>query len=266
MKFIYDFLDFFSLFFNLTKEVFKQAPENQIYNITLKSAAKVLNTLAFFVPLKILILVGSDSYPGYLDFLSEYIHRSELIVFLLILLPVIFLVYLFVGYLSGSKIHASEVYVNENPMTLRGCVLTGKQSKWFYGHCSKGATELLIALSGCIVMLLLSIPFFSCLIVLLLVFCMITRESFFKYNKDGRDQIYNLPISSFVEYVFIVLYVMLFFLIALFLWISKIGIYEAVLSILVVKMIVQSVQRMMVEIYFINKDSNNLGLIITVKD
>lgn len=243
----------------LTKEFHGIESKQYLRGIMLRAMSRVFNTIALFLPLKILILLSSPTMPSYFEFLSRWLTRESFLLIMLSLTPATYLCYLVTGIISNRAFTASYSYCKSKEVNVKGYAIKGNKLKWFHDHCAKGSSELLICLIGIFLIGVVNYIYLASLIFIGGVFFITMLHVLYPEGKEFKSAIFNIPISSFIEYCTAVLYFIIFFIIIIFVYLSVLGLYESLLVLLTSRLIVQSVQKLLVEGFYIDKDLKSLS-------
>lgn len=220
----------------------------------LRSFSKLFNTIALFLPLKLLIVVSSPEVPSYLSFLGDWLSKDLIVVSLLIATPIIYFLYIVFGISSSKVLLGDRDKSKKVIMEDKGYRIEGKKISWFHDHCSKGVSELVLIFFCLVVFLSISLIYFFVLLAVSICYFLVMSRVLYPREVSHRDVVLGVPFGNFVEYCSAFAYFALFFLVVIFLVLDVLGLYEALLSLLTSRLYVQSIQRLLIEGHYIDKD------------
>jgi len=245
---------FVTKIFEISSVFSKEGRGGYLIGVSFLSMSRVFNTVALFLPLKVLIVFSSSGVPEYFDFLAEWISEDVLIASLVIATPLAYAVYFTFDYYSVKVLSKNFNSLKGKSFVVGRYKIEGKKVRWFHEHCSKGLSDILLLLFCFAIMSLVAFPYFSFLAIALYGYFFHMAGRICPPDDSYSEYIYGLPVRRFVEYCSGMLYFVLFLALVVFVYFEWLGVYQSLFSLLFSRMMVQSVQRLLVEGFFINKD------------
>ncbi|QEM80771.1 hypothetical protein [Halomonas binhaiensis] len=225
------------------------------YNVScvLLAASKFLQVVAFFLPLKILILLASDSAPSYLNKLPIKMSYEELILLFIVMVPVTYIGYVISGVLHRNILDKDLKRWGSEEKVLQNISVKSKYRLLkLHGHSANILSELFLICSS-----LIMVAFVDVLMAMMMVLMIVTIQYYFAINvfykkDDDRIGVFNLHRRQYIEYIFSISFITVFLFLSTQVYFYHMGIFEAIFVLLVSRMILQAAQRFSMEnIYFV---------------
>lgn len=242
------FFNYISLFVMMVCDISSVA-NIKFYIGTLMSAiAKIMSVIAFFIPLKIFIVISEREMPSYLAFIPEYSEYPQGLFFLVALLPVSYLFYFFLGVVSRWLIDSHYSTLRASSLTFIAKNKYNEKSIYkIHNRINKQVSELFILCIGVILSLFFEYHL-SILLFLLIFFDFII---IFKYSVNSHDSdrvtFLRLHRRQLSEYVTTGSFLVYFFSLAYMAYLDLTGIFVAVFMLLLSRLMFQSVNRFSME-------------------
>lgn len=233
----------------------KESP-SFIYGAFFLAASRLFQLAAFFLPLKILILVSSTVKPSYMQLLPFDLELNDAVVMFSCLVPIVYIMYMVSGVISRRSFDYSQaVFIEKSKIDSKD--KKANKLKKMHVHIGKAASEfILISLS----MILVSLASFSTALILL-VMLTITLAFMFKvaiFMKDGdRTYYFKLHRKQCIEYATSANFILVFVAILIQVMYLKMGVIIAIYVLLISRMLFQALQRYCIELMYI--DTGLLG-------
>lgn len=211
------------------------------------AASRVFQVVAFFLPLKILILLNSDGAPRYLVDSGLYISMEELLYILTVFVPLAYLAYMILGLLSRW---AGDAHIRIKTLAELAWVKKNFSHNKFmnlHSRLIRSFSDLYLILISLAIIGYFHLPaFFVCILLLISNFLI-----FYKYaipaKETERLTIFKIHRKQFIEYISSANFILIFFVIS-FQFYSKGGdVYSAIFVLLVSRLIFQGLSRFSIE-------------------
>ncbi|ART63941.1 hypothetical protein [Kushneria marisflavi] len=216
------------------------------------ASSKVLQTIAFFLPIKVLIMLGSEKMPKYLSPFSEYMNYNDVLVFLIAIVPVVYVMHLAFGIFFRLLIDKDVARFTQKEYHVDGYgnANLGKLKR-LHNHTSKAFSDIIVFLLTSVILLLINpILTLAIWVVTLLNLSLFVKKAFYVHD-DTRITILKLHKRQFVEYIASSNYLIVFALLVVQMYLVSGEIYGAILALLLSRQLFQAVQRFSIEnIYF----------------
>lgn len=249
-------------YYELLKDLLYKIQPNRLrmfFSATLFLAlSRIFQTAAFFLPLKILILISSEGVPHYFGLLKDWISHESLIYIFVSAVPMCFAGYVSFGVFYRLLIDREfRLSVPETLVLDSGKKIGKKGVVKLHAHLSKIVSEvfvMVISLSILVVLAPLVVAF------LLLAVCLNLwwfHRVVLQRSESVRFGFLGLHARQVIEYVSSLNFVMLLIVLVAYVTVFGMGVYLAIFTLIFSRMIFQSVQRMAIELMFANR---HLGL------
>lgn len=218
------------------------------------ASSKVLQTIAFFLPIKVLIMLGSEKMPKYLSPFSGYMNYNDVLIFLIAMVPVVYILHLAFGIFFRLLIDKDVVRFKQKDYKVAGYgdINLGKLKR-LHNHTSKAFSDIIVFFITSIILLLINpLLTLAIWIVTLLNLSLFVKKAFYVHD-DTRITVLKLHKRQFVEYIASSNYLIVFALLVLQMYLAADGIYGAILALLLSRQLFQAVQRFAVENTYISK-------------
>lgn len=208
------------------------------------AASRILQTMAFFLPIKVLVMMESDHVPGYFKAIDNYITYEHFMLLLVSMVPVLYVSHFMMGVFHRKLLDKglesqADVIHNIDRVGKFGLSKVRK----LYGHSMKCFSEVLLFFI-CAAILLAINPwlFMLILIVVILNLAIFVNKAFYA-SEDDRLTFFNLHRRQFVEYLASSNYLFVFaFLVVQMTFFSE-EVYGAILALLLSRQLFQAMQR-----------------------
>lgn len=214
--------------------------------------SKIFQTVAFFLPIKILIMLNENSMPDYLSGVELYLSYDSLLAALIIMVPIVYLMHILFGILFRNCIDQDiKLYGDEKfDISGHGEVGYGKLKR-LHNHTSKAFSDILVFVLTSIILLYLNVSL--AIIVWAITFCnlLVFVNKAFYLSDDDRLTFLKLHKRQFIEYIASSNYLIVFGFLVFQTYFSMGEMYGAILALLLSRQLFQAVQRFSIEnIYF----------------
>lgn len=204
----------------------------------LLAASRILLTMSYFLPIKLLILLASDGPPSYMAYLPASISYDTLLIVLMICVPVFYIGSISASFLSTKFRGKALSKVEESTQQH-----SKDDAEKIIGAKIPFLSELFVVLGGLAILLIISWS------VLLIVMAFIIGLAYLMehvlFNDLSQTTVTFAKISRpyFIDYCNGFSYIIVFGFIAVIVVVSGLDIFSAILSLLVVRLIMQALQR-----------------------
>ena len=217
------------------------------------ATSRLFQLAAFFLPLKILILVSSDVKPSYIQMLPFDFGLNEAVVIFSCLVPIVYIMYIVCGVISRRSLDYSQSIFIENSAIPSKDKKANKLKK-MHGHIGKAASEFILISLSMLLVLMVSIS--TALILLLMM--IITIAAMFKiaiFMKDtDRTHYFKLHRKQCIEYATSANFILVFVVILTQVMYLGMGVIVAIYVLLMSRMLFQALQRYCIELMYIDVD------------
>lgn len=197
-------------------------------------------------------MLGSEKMPKYLSPFSKYVTYNDVLVFLIAMVPVVYILHLAFGIFFRLLIDKDVTRFTEKDYQVAGYGNTNLgKLKRLHNHTSKAFSDIIVfLLTSAILLLINPLLTLAIWVVTLLNLSLFVRKAFYIHD-DTRITVLRLHKRQFVEYIASSNYLVVFALLVLQMYLAADGIYGAILALLLSRQLFQAVQRFSIEnIYF----------------
>jgi hypothetical protein len=213
----------------------------------LLAASRGMQVSAFFLPIKALIVMASVNEPGHFNYFDSYISSNTLIAWLITLVPIAYLLYIAFGvahrWVLDADMRQQKRYADDcatyplKPATLAA----------LHKRLAKAYADLILIV-GLLLVMAIEHPLLALSLMMLVILnLMLFNRYTFDIKDDKRLTPFKIHRRQFVEYVASSNFLVVFFILALSVRTQNMGIFSAVLFLLLTRMLFQAVQRLAIE-------------------
>lgn len=225
--------------------------------------SRICQTAAFFLPLKILILISSEGVPHYLDMLQGFVSFEYLIYIFVAAVPMCFGGYVFFGVVYRFFIDR-ELRLSSPKMLLLGGgkKVEKKGVAKLHSHLSKVISEVFVVIISLSILVILA-PLIVAFIALSIFFNLWWFNRVVLHRSEStRFGVLGLHGRQVIEYISSLNFLAMLIALVVYMMVFGMGVYLAIFTLIFSRMVFQSVQRMAIELMFVNR---HLGLDKKVK-
>lgn len=215
------------------------------------AASRLMQTMAFFLPLKALILLssgGQGQFYGKLES-SMNIKIDSLVLLIISLVPLVFCLHIIFGIVSRWLFDLDLRFYKDSgePIFFEGKKIEGKKLARLHNHCSKSGAEVLIFLStiaiGSYFDAWLSVGVF------LIAACDFFLFYRFSFSVGDEDRVGPLKLHKrqVIEYISSINFMLVFCLLVIQIYLFGMGVYSSVFLLLLFRQTFQALQRFSIE-------------------
>ncbi len=211
------------------------------------AASRVCQVVAFFLPLKIFILISSQNVPAFVSQYLAFLTFDEIILLFSILVPFFYLLFIALGiahrWLTDKHLDA----MSDRLIEFSGVTIKGKKYINLHGRFSKIFSEISLIFVSTVFALALDY------LVVIIWFFLIYINLFVFYHKvffikeEDRVTFLKLHRRQFVEYITSANFLLIFGCLVLQFMYSDIDIYVGIFLLLMSRMVFQSLNRFSLE-------------------
>lgn len=217
------------------------------------AVSRVCQVLAFFLPLKIFIVIHSGEVPDYFNVFPESMGFEEIIILLSALVPVTYGLFIVLGIAYRWSIDLHLKQYGSNVLVILGKETPNNKMKRLHNHVSKAFSEAgLVAVSLAVAVLIdpgVAVAWFVLLYTNLWLF----HKVAFHAEDHDRLTFLSLHRRQFIEYISSANFLVVFAVLAVELVYFDMGVYTAIFLLLVSRMVFQALNRFSVESLYILK-------------
>lgn len=217
------------------------------------SLSKVAQTISFFLPIKVLIMISMDKPPAYFESLKEIIPYRNFIIIVLLSVPFFYILYMLLGLVYRKLIDLDLKVIWSSQYDGNGFQLKTKDLRIAYTQTSRLMSD--IFLCSVVSIIALSINVYIGALVLLLSYVMVNvfLKHAFQAKEDDRVTFVKIHRKQLIEYTLALSYMVVFFSLVAFVYYSLLGVYETIFLLLISRLYLQGLQRIMVETMYLNQ-------------
>ncbi|MCO5784791.1 hypothetical protein DHB74_00300 [Pseudomonas sp. G11-1] len=217
------------------------------------AVSRVCQLAAFFLPLKIFIIIHSGEVPSYFDIFPQSMEQNDILLLLCVLVPVIYGAFIGLGIVYRWLIDFHIMRFGKNELLISGKKIPNNHVKKAHNHVSKAFSEAgLIGVSVAFALVLDPMVAVSWLLLLYLNLWLFHAYAFDAADHD-RLTFLKLHRRQFIDYVSSANFLLVFAVLAIELIYFDMGVYAAIFLLLVSRMVFQALNRFSVESLYIIK-------------
>lgn len=213
----------------------------------LLAGSRGMQVAAFFLPIKVLILMASAREPGYYHYLKPYLTLDQLMLGMLLLVPVFYFSYIILGVMHRRVLDADLNRHKGASFECGALKLKSAQMASLHRRLAKAYADMWLMLGTLLVITLIR-PLLGAPVAVLLLLNLLLFDAYaFAADEDKRLTVFRLHRRQFIEYIASSNFLVVFFMLA---WgVTRLGVnvFSAVLVLLLSRMLFQAVQRFSVE-------------------
>lgn len=217
------------------------------------AVSRVCQVIAFFLPLKLFIVIHSGEIPDYFDVFPESMGFREIITVLSALVPVIYGLYVMLGICYRWLMDHHLMRMNNSELVISGTKITAAKLKRLHNHGSKAFSEIGLILVSVTASLWLDVMIAIVWMVLLYLNLWLFHRKAFHAEDHHRLTFLKLHRRQFIDYISSANFLAVFAVLALELVFFDMGVYSAIFLLLVSRMVFQALNRFSVESLYILK-------------
>lgn len=217
------------------------------------SVSRVCQVLAFFLPLKIFIVINSGDIPEYFSFFPESMEYDDIIISLSVLVPVIYFLFITMGIVSRWLLDVHLKRFDGQTLTIGSETARWKKVKKLHGRMAKVLSDMGLIVASVVFVSVLD-PMVGAVLVVLLYFNLLlfNAKAFSSKDKD-RLTFLKLHRRQFIEYISSANFLIIFAVLAVQLIFFDMTIYSAIFMLLVSRMVFQALSRFSMESLYLIK-------------
>ncbi|QFT85204.1 hypothetical protein FIU88_09470 [Halomonas sp. THAF12] len=205
--------------------------------------SRFFQVMSLFLPLKILIVVSSESVPAYF---GKYFEKDYIVFVFMSLVPLLYVAYIASGVL-GRRLMDSSLS-NSVKNILEGEVGNEKKIgndkfKGLYESSCKVLSDILLILSSSILLACVNFLVSSLFLFVVSLALRFFAKTTYTVTSDRRLTFLNLHRRQCVEYICSVCFLLLFFFLVVGVYFLGMGVYEALFCLLISRQAFQALQR-----------------------
>jgi len=227
----------------------------------LLAGSRGMQVAAFFLPIKVLILMASAREPGYYHYLKPYLTLNQLMLGMLLLVPVFYFSYIILGVMHRRVLDADLNRQKSAAFECGALKLKPAQMVSLHRRLAKAYADMWLMLGTLLVITLIQ-PLLGAAVAALVLFNLLIFDAYaFGADEDKRLTVFRLHRRQFIEYIASSNFLLVFFVLTWGVARLQLDVFSAVLVLLLSRMMFQAVQRFAVESIYIKVDVNRLGSI-----
>ncbi|MDO6786208.1 hypothetical protein Q4589_01240 [Cobetia marina] len=216
--------------------------------------SRMFQMIAFFLPIKILIMLSSETKPEYLSLLTDYIPYQEVVLSLALAVPLVYFLHLLFGVAYRRCIDRDLKGHDNDENNIRWVgKLSYNKIKKLHNHSSKAFSDCLLVIVSLTVLTYIDYSLTIAVMILIFVDAVMFTE-FAYYKKDTeRLTVFKLHKRQFIEYISSINYLFIFALLVLIMTVYESNVYSVILALLLSRQAFQALQRFSIENLYIAK-------------
>lgn len=215
--------------------------------------SRVCQVMAFFLPLKIFIVIHSGEVPDYFNIFPETMGFREIIVLLSVMVPVVYGLFIALGIVYRWLIDLHLKRFDSNVLVIMGKETPNNKMKRLHNHVSKAFSEAGLVIVSIAVAVFLDLGVAIAWFVLIYANLWLFHKKAFGAEDHDRLTFLNLHRRQFIEYISSANFLVVFAVLAIELVYFDMGVYTAIFLLLVSRMVFQALNRFSVESLYILK-------------
>lgn len=220
--------------------------KSRMYQLScaLLATSRLLQIISFFLPLKILIMLSSDTPPSYLDYLPFTIPYDTALVILILMVPIVYCGYITAGILHRRLLDKDLLkWKNEELTPTHIDVKSKNKVLKLHGHVAKALSEVILIILSLALILYIDPPIFMFILFLISANLNLFVLKVFYKNDNDRIGLFRLHRRQYIEYTSSINFIFVFITLAIQAKYFGIGVFEALFITLLSRMMFQAVQR-----------------------
>lgn len=233
-------------FYNIALVIREFSKNSRMYQVSCAflAASRLFQIVSFFLPLKILIMLSSDTPPAYLDYLPFTISYDTALIILILMVPAAYCGYIVSGVLHRYLLDKDLAKLKRENFTPKFIeIKSQKKILKLHSHVAKSFSEIILITLSLVLILYIDLPMFFFVLTLILVNLNIFVLKVFYKNDDDRIGLFFLHRRQYIEYISSMNFIFIFVTLALQVKYFEIGVFEALFIILLSRMMFQAMQR-----------------------
>lgn len=215
--------------------------------------SRVCQLVAFFLPLKIFIIIHSEEVPSYFDIFPPSLDYTDTILLLCALVPLVYAAYISLGIAYRWLVDLHMQRLDKVELMIGGTKKTGNHLRKVHNHTAKAFSEVgLMAVSVVLAAILDPAVAIFWLILLYGNLWLFYRCAFYAEDHD-RLTFLKLHRRQFIDYISSANFLFVFAALAVELVYFNMGVYTAIFLLLVSRMVFQALNRLSVESLYLIK-------------
>src|SRR5690554_819157 len=215
--------------------------------------SRVCQVLAFFLPLKIFIVIHSGEVPDYFNVFPESMGFREIIILLSVLVPLTYALFITLGIVYRWLVDLHLARFGSTKLVIGGKETPDNKMKRLHNHVSKAFSEAGLIGVSIAAALFLDVGVAVAWFVLLYMNLWLFNKKAFEAEDHHRLTFLKLHRRQFIEYISSANFLVVFAILAVELVYFDMGVYTAIFLLLVSRMVFQALNRFSVESLYILK-------------
>ncbi|ASK34138.1 hypothetical protein CEK62_06945 [Alcanivorax sp. N3-2A] len=207
------------------------------------AASRVSQTVSFFLPLKIFIVISSHKVPSYFDFLPNALTYDEKIVILACAVPFTYLAYIAFGVMHRWFTDRHLRVFSGKSIELRGKDVPQKNIARLHNHSAKALAECLFFVMSMVIAIVLNPIVALTIFILVYLNLMLFYHTALKAEDSERLTFLGLHRRQFIEYVSSSNFMIVFAVLVLDTMFIGTSIYSTIFLLLLCRMVFQALNR-----------------------
>lgn len=215
--------------------------------------SRACQMVAFFLPLKIFIVIHSGEVPEYFNVFPESMSFPEIITVLSVLVPLVYGLFIVLGICYRWLIDQHLHKFGNTELIISGVKTPTAKTKRLHNHGTKAFSEVGLILVSIAVALCLDVTIAVAWVVLLYLNLWLFYRKAFHAEDHHRLTKLKLHRRQFIDYISSANFLVVFVILAAQLVYFDMGVYTAIFLLLVSRMVFQALNRFSVESLYLLK-------------
>lgn len=231
----------------------KVSPIRFIGGCAALAISRACQMIAFFLPLKVFIVIHSGEIPEYFDVFPESMSFSDIIALLSLLVPLVYGLFIALGICYRWLIDKHLLEFGSTALTISGVEMAPAKTKRIHNHATKAFSEVGLVLVSIAVALWLDVMIAVAWMVLLYLNLWLFYRKALVAEDHHRLTFLKLHRRQFIDYISSANFLVVFAVLAFELVYLDMSLYTAIFLLLVSRMVFQALNRFSVESLYIIK-------------
>ena len=231
----------------------KVSPIRFIGGCAALAVSRACQMAAFFLPLKIFIVIHSGEVPEYFNVFPESLGISNIITLFSMLVPLIYGSFIALGISYRWLIDQHLHKFGNTELIIDGVKIAAAKSKRLHNHIAKAFSEVGLIVVSVAVALSFDVMITVAWVVLLYLNLWLFHRKALSAEDHHRLTFLKLHRRQFIDYISSANFMVVFAVLALELVFFDMGVYTAIFLLLVSRMVFQALNRFAVESLYIVK-------------
>src|SRR5690625_351472 len=225
----------------------QQSGSTFVWAAVFLALSRIFQTMAFFMPLKVLIILSSDSGTRYQQYVEQWVSSEQFIWISVALVPVVYGLYIALGTLYRRAYDADKAAQIVRVNDLKCDRKYKRKLTKNHDRLVRLLSDVCIIIIVLVIVIIINIEFTIVLLVMLFLNMLVFNAQIYGLKGHARLTFLRLHPNQFVEYVTSTNYILFFVFLAISIYVGRIDVINAVLNLFLCRLALQAVQRFSIE-------------------